>query len=162
MKLSGQFDVEHWRGGILLGRFAVKNSTNLTALNNILDVYLNGGSATASWYLGLISNTSFTEVSTSDTSGSHAGWTESTAYTSATRPAWGHGAASGQIVQNATLTNFTMNATAALKGLFVISNSTKGGSTGVLLATGVFASARTVYSGDLFPVRYKIIAAAGG
>lgn len=94
--------------------------------------------ALGTFYVGLIEDTSFAGISGSDTSASHAGWTECTAYDEATRPAWGDGAASAQAITNGTAVEFTMNATKTVKGLFLISNATKGGATGTLLAASLF------------------------
>lgn len=162
MIVRGEFYVECYSpGGVLLWSERVKNTGTKVGRNHLLDAGLNNTGGTANWFIGIISGTSFTEVSPDDTSASHAGWTEFTSYTSATRPAWGQGAASGQMVTNATSVTFTYNASGSIKGLFAISNSTKGGNTGILLATAELSSSRSVFSGTAWPVTYRVQMAAG-
>jgi hypothetical protein len=52
---------------------------------------------------------------------------------------------------------FTMNATVTIAGAFLISNSTKSGTTGTLFSVSTFQSpgARSVVSGDTLNVTYE-------
>lgn len=132
----------------------IDNLVTTVGKNDLLDKYLAGSAYTAAWYLGLISATGYTAVAAGDTSASHAGWTESTAYSNATRPApsWGSASAGSKA---STATAFTINATDTIKGAFLISNSTKGGTTGVLYSAGLFAAGdRSVINGDTLNVTY--------
>ena len=105
--------------------------------------------AASTWYIGLIVDTGYTGLAAADTMGSHAGWTESTDYAEATRPGWAEGASSGQSVTNATPVSFTSTATQTIKGFFITSVATKGGSTGTLLATRLFTNGeRTIGAGQ--------------
>jgi hypothetical protein len=93
-------------------------------------------------------------VAAGDTSASHAGWTESTAYSNGTRPApsWGAAAAGSKA---STATAYNINGTDTIKGAFLITNSTKGGSTGVLYSAGLFSGGdRAVVNGDTLNVTY--------
>lgn len=136
----------------------IDNLVTTVGKNDLLDKYLAGTSYTATWYLGLIGSTSYTAVASGDTASSHAGWTESTAYGNSTRPApsWGS-ASSGS--KASTATAFSINATATIKGSFLISNSTKGGTTGILFSCGLFSGGdRSVVNGDTLNVTYTLAA----
>lgn len=128
---------------------------------NILSVYLGAGTQTTTWYMGLVDTGS--AYNAADTMSSHAGWSENTAYASATRPsvtfgtatASGGGALSagtGSIVSTAV--TFAMNASATILGAFLTTSSTKSGTTGTLYSVGSFSASRTVISGDSLLVTY--------
>jgi hypothetical protein len=128
-------------------------------LNDSLDKHLKGSAYTAAWYVGL--TTASDTFAAGDTMASHAGWVESTAYSNATRPALTLGTVSGGSVDNsASKAVFNINATATIGGAFVASNSTKGGTTGILYGGGAFAADRSVISGDTLNVTITCTAAA--
>lgn len=130
------------------------NLVTTVGKNFLLDTVLAGSTYTAAWYLGLIDSSGYTAVAAGDTASSHSGWTESTAYSNGTRPApsWGS-ASSGS--KASTATAFNINATATIKGAFLISNSTKSGTTGTLYSAGLFSGGdRAVASGDTLNVTY--------
>jgi hypothetical protein len=83
--------LEHWRGGELLRSERFKNGVTNVGKNAFLDAFFNSGAQPANWYLGLISNTGFTSVSSSDTAASHPLWTEWTDTGDAGRLDWGQG-----------------------------------------------------------------------
>lgn len=159
--VRGFFDVWYYEHGKPLWKETVPNGAVLVGRNAMLDGMFNAGSPGANWYLGLIDNSAFDEFADADTMSSHAGWTEFTSYTAATRPAWGHGSASSGVVLNSTLTTFTMSAIGTIKGLFLASDNTKGGTSGTLWATGAFATPRSVASGGVLPIRYRTVLSAG-
>ena len=70
---------------------------NLVVNGGVQDMntkYFTGSSYTAAWYLGLITGPgSGNTYAAGDTMSSHAGWTENTAYSQATRPACSFGTA---------------------------------------------------------------------
>lgn len=155
----GKHKVEHYRFGKLFDIYDINNGITNEGKNRILDTMFFGASqiAAASWYKGLIDLTSFSTLAAGDTMSSHAGWIELTSYTEATRPGWGPGAASGQATTNATPTTFSINATCTCKGIFVVSNNTKGGTTGVLWATGTFSGGDVaLVSGDQLKTTYTV------
>jgi hypothetical protein len=122
--------------------------------------YFKGSSYTAAWYLGLYGAAASNNPAASDTMSSHGGWTEITPYSNATRPAATFGTATtadpSVISNSASPAQYTINATATVGGAFLISNSTKGGSTGILFSASDFQSPgdRTVASGDTLNVTY--------
>lgn len=128
-------------------------------LNDSLDKHLKGSSYTAAWYVGLTTDSD--TFAAADTMSSHAGWVEDTHYSNATRPALTLGTVSGQSVDNsASKASFNINDTATIGGAFIASNSTKGGTTGILYGGAAFSANRSVISGDTLNVTVTCTAAA--
>ncbi len=121
-------------------------------LNDSLDKHLKGSSYTAAWYVGLTGSSP--TPAAGDTMSSHAGWTEDQNYSNATRPTLTLGTVSGKSVDNsASKASFSINAGTTIGGAFVVSNSTKGGTTGVLYGVGAFTGGnRAVQNGDTLNV----------
>jgi hypothetical protein len=139
-----------------------KNGVVNVALNNLLDVYLRAQTTPTAWYMGLIDNAGYTALAAADTMASHGGWAEVTAYSETTRPQWSAAAASGQSVVNATTVDFSINASKTVRGLFLITDSAKSGTTGTLFATAAFSGGnQTVNNGDTLKVTYTVSAASG-
>jgi hypothetical protein len=122
--------------------------------------YFKGSAYTAAWYIGLYGAAASNNPAAGDTSASHAGWTEIVPYSNATRPAatFGTATTANPSVQtnSASPASFTINATATVGGAFLISNSTKSGSTGILFSASDFTAPgdRSVASGDTLNVTY--------
>lgn len=122
--------------------------------------YFTGSSYTAAWYIGLYGAAASNNPAASDTASSHAGWTEITPYSNATRPACTFGSATAAdpsvITNTLSPAAFNINATATVGGAFLISNSTKSGTTGILFSASDFAAPgdRVVASGDTLNVTY--------
>lgn len=108
-----------------------------------------GTTQITSWFVGLIAYAATTELDDDDTMSSHAGWTESTAYSESTRPTMSFAAVSGQ-QSLGTGGTFTFNADATVYGVFVTSSSTKSGTSGTLIHTIPFASPRSFTNGETF------------
>lgn len=135
----------------------VEDGPNLivtTGLNKLLQETLSGAAYTAAWFMGLVNASGFTAIAAGDTMASHAGWTESAAYSAATRPSVSFAAASGGSKATSAAVSFAINATATLKGVFLADNSTKSGTTGTLFSAKAFAADRSVQSGDTLNVTY--------
>ena len=122
--------------------------------------YFEGVSYTAAWYIGLYGAGASNTPAAGDTMASHAGWTEIVPYSNATRPAAVFGTATtadpSVIDNSASPASFTINATATVGGAFLVSNSTKSGSTGILFSASDFTAPgdRSVVSGDTLNVTY--------
>lgn len=112
------------------------------------------------WYIGLYGAGASNTPAATDTASSHAGWTEVTPYSNSTRPAASFTAATNAnpsvVTNSGTPASFSINATATVGGAFLISNSTKGGTTGTLFSAADFQSPgdRSVVSGDTLNVTY--------
>lgn len=151
--ITGAYTVECYdAAGNLKWSDQIKNLVVTVGKNDLLDKYFAGSAYTAAWYLGLINSGG--TYAAADTMSSHAGWTENTGYSAATRPApaWS-AAASGS--KSTTATAFSINASGTIGGAFLTSNSTKSGTTGILYSAGNFTGGnRTVASGDTLNVTY--------
>jgi len=157
LTVRGFFLVEHRdKFGKLLGIYRVPNGVVTVGANHILETEFNGGSQIATWYIGLVDNSGYTGWVVGDTMGSHTGWSESTVYAAGTRPEWTADAAASRAITNSTTVDFAINATATLKGIFITSNNTKGGTTGTLWAVATFSSNPAVGNGDTLKVTYTI------
>jgi hypothetical protein len=157
LQLRGRFLIEHRNeAGKLIGVYRVPNGIVDVGLNEILDVMFNSGGQSATWYMGLADNDGWTEFADADTMLSHAGWAESTVYTEGTRPQWTVGAAAARQVTNAATVDFSIDDTATLKGIFVVNENTKSGTSGELWATAAFSSTINVTSGDTLKVTYTV------
>jgi len=126
-------------------------------LANMNGAYLAGSAQSVTWYLGLVTGPgSGTTFAAGDTLASHAGWTESTAYTG-NRKAVTFGAATtanpSVITNSASPSSFSMNATATIAGAFLCNVAT--GTSGVLFSAGDFTGGdKSVASGDTLNVTY--------
>jgi hypothetical protein len=124
--------------------------------NNMLDNHLSGSAYTAAWYMGLIGSTGYTTgPAVGDTMASHAGWVEEQGYTQGARPtsAWNAAASKSKSLSAGLV--FTINTTTTIKGCFLTTVSTKGGTTGILFSAGLFTSGdQPVVSGNTLTVSY--------
>ena len=129
-------------------------------LKDMNDKYFSGATYTAAWFIGLYGAGSTNNPAAGDTAASHAGWTEVTAYSQATRPAATFAAATtadpSVITNSAAPATFSINGTTTVGGAFLISNNTKGGTTGILFSASDFTSPgdRAVVNGDTLNVTY--------
>lgn len=155
---NGKFQVEHWRGGEKIGTYDFHNDITNEGKNLILEVMFHDGTqiASASWFSGLVSLSGYTALAAADTMASHGGWTEFTGYSQSTRVAWGPGAAASQQITNSSPMTFDITSSGTVKGIFITSNSTKGGTTGKLWATGLFAADVPVTNGDQLKITYTV------
>ena len=161
VKAGGVFTVQcHDSEGNLKWSAEKHNLVVNVGLKDMNDKYFTGSAYTAAWYIGLYGSGSTNNPAASDTMSSHAGWTEVTAYSQATRPAATFAAAStadpSVITNSASPATFSMNGTTTVGGAFLISNNTKGGTTGILYSAADFQSPgdRAVVSGDTLNVTY--------
>ena len=136
------------------------NLVTTAGLNDLLTQYFKGSAYTAAFYVGVTGATP--TFAAGDTMSSHGGWTESSAYSQATRPALTLGTvSSGSIDNSASKAQFSINGTATIGGAFIATNSTKGGTTGTLYGGGAFTEGnRSVVSGDTINVQATLTAAS--
>ena len=141
----------------------------------LLDTLLrtSGTYTTVGPFLGLISGSTPTFGTGSDTQTSHAGWTEFTNYTVGGSPVRGTAVFAASTSTGSTPTNVTTCAAAAITytitggggtvgGCFLITGpgatSTQGNTGGVLYSAGAFAVAKITTAGDTVAVTYSTTA----
>ena len=154
---KGFFTVEHRdKDGKLKGKYILPNGVTNEGKNNILDVAFHADTQITAWFVGLINNAGFSALAASDVMNSHAGWTEFTDYTEGNRVAWPEDAASSESITNSTSADFNITGAGTLNGVFLVSEDTKGGTTGVLWATASFSSPIPVVNTDLLKITYTV------
>lgn len=136
----------------------VANTTLDAGLNDALSVLFKSGTQRTAWYVGLKGTGS---IAAGDTSASHAGWTEVTAYSAANRPAWTGGSVSGKSVDNsASQAAFSMNGAYTVAGAFLASSNTKSSGSDMVYGAADFAASRSGGSGDTINVTVTLTAAS--
>ena len=112
------------------------------------------------WYVGLYGAGASNTPAAGDTMSSHAGWTENTTYSNATRPTATFAAATtanpSVVTNSVSKASFNINGTTTVGGAFLTSDNTKGGTTGTLFSASDFTGGdRSVVSGDVLQVTYQ-------
>ncbi len=148
-----------WKRGPLLWTLEASNIVATQGLNDLLTKYFKGSSYTATWYVGLIDNAGWTAYAAGDTAAKITtsanppttnGWQELTAYSESVRQTLTLGTASGGSIDNsASQAVFTANASKTIRGAFIISDNTKGGTSGILYCEVDFSVAQPVISGNV-------------
>lgn len=157
LPLAGRFLVTcHGADGALKWTEDIPNLVTTVGVNDLWGKYFSGSAYTATWFVGLKGTGS---AANSDTMASHAGWSEVTSYSQATRPAFTAGTPASRAVDNSlSLAVFSINGTVTVAGMFLSSSSTKSGTTGILFNATDFSVSRALISGDTLSVQYTISA----
>jgi len=155
---KGMFEItiSDKKTGKIRKQLKVPNGITNVGKDHALDSTFDAATQITSWYIGMVDNAGFVAFNATDTMGAHAGWSEFTAYSEGTRPEWAPDAAASQAITNGTVRAFTMSGAGTLKGLFIVSDSTKGGAGGTLWATAEFTSTIAVTASDLINITYTI------
>lgn len=162
LKLCGLYEITCRNpDGSAAWRDKVWNTIVTAGLTDLLSAVFNGGTQKTSWYMSLINNTSFDQITVDDTMSSHAGWQELTTYSGGSRKQWTPLSVSSGIIINTSPIQFVMTAAAVIKGFFITSDSTLSGTSGILMSAASFTTARTVQSGQSLTVKYTLRAAGG-
>ena len=149
------------KDGNLKWEDSIHNLVVNAGLKDMNDKYFSGSSYTATWYIGLVNASPTPSYAAGDTAASHAGWAETTDYSQSTRPQASFGAATTadpSVINNSgSPATFSINGTVTVAGAFLISDSTKGGTSGVLFSVSNFQSpgSRSVVNGDTLTVTYE-------
>ena len=131
-------------------------------LAHLLNVSMGAAAKPAGYFLALFSGTTapapgWTAASFAATANEIVSMTEG--YTAATRPAWTPAPAVVGSIDNMTAVASLTIATAAtltVTGAALLTNSTRGGTTGTLVSASKYASARTFQNGDTYDVGYRL------
>ena len=158
--VGGVFRGEIFRDGKLIEEFEDHNLVVNEGLNHLLDVIFRGTTQVNPWYLGLFEG-NYTPVATVTAATITSASTECTAYASATRPEYVEAAAASQVTTNsANRASFVFNATKTIYGAFLVSSSTKSGTSGVLMSAARFATSKNVENGDELLLTYSFTASS--
>jgi hypothetical protein len=158
---KGKYFVEcRDKNGKLKWKEEINNAVTTEGITKLLNIGFGSTShpKITAWYLGLIDNSPSPSLSAGDTHASHAGWSESVAYSNSTRVQWvttdltsGH-----TTITNASAAAFTINATATIYGIFLSATSTKGSTAAsTLYSTAAFGSTQAVANGDTLNITYN-------
>lgn len=164
MDNAAEFKIRsHWHieardaAGNLKWEETLENLVTTEGLNDVLNKYFKGSTYTAAWYVGL---KNVGTIAIGDTAAVHAGWAENTTYTEGARQTLTLGTVAAASVNNsASKAVFTISGAATIAGSFLISDSTKGGTSGVLFSAVDFSSSRTLAATDVVTMTVTCTAA---
>lgn len=156
MKFKGRFKIViHDKFGHIKAKLSFPNGVVNEGKDKILDVMFHGVSQIATWYIGLIDGSS-PSLSNADTLASKS-WTENQNYSEGARQTWVENAASGQEITTNTPATFSISVDSqTIDGIFIASDSTKGGTSGTLWSTALFGTAQELDNGDTLKVEYEL------
>ena len=160
-KATGLFEIKcHDKDGNLKWEAQSKNLVVNVGLQYMAGSALTSVTQITTWYLGLYGAGASNTPAAGDTMSSHAGWTEVTAYSNATRVAATFATATtanpSVVTNTASPATFNINGTTTVGGAFLTSGSAKGGTAGTLFSAADFGSPgdRSVVSSDTLSVTY--------
>lgn len=153
--LTGRYRFEVWTPDRCIQVLEGRNGITVVGINDMFLQYLKAGTGVTP-SIGLIDKSGFTEVSSGDTMASHAGWQEITEYSEATRVAWSPEDPSSRTITNSVKAQFNMTAAKDAKGFFLCSDSTKGGTTGILFNTALFDVSASLQPGQVGKAVYSL------
>lgn len=143
----------------------LKNTVVTVGKNILLNTLMNGSSYSVTGpYMGLISSTSFSAISSSDTMSSHSGWLEAGSSNAPTysgnRATLSFSSASGGSISLSANASFSITGSGTVEGAFVVlgsgASNTVGNTSGTLFSAASFGSPPTVSSGDTVVVSYSL------
>ena len=160
LTVGGVFHCEHIREGQVIDAWGQSNLVVNEGLNATLNVMFNGVTQIGTWYVGLFEG-NYTPVSTVTAATITAAATECIAYNEVVRQQYVAVASTAQSMTNSvSKATFTFNATKTIYGAFLVSNSTKSGTTGTLFSAARFSASKAVVSADQLLVTYTLGAAS--
>lgn len=120
---------------------------------------------TSIWYMGLYGSGATNSPASTDTMGSHPGWTEITTYTQGTRPQAVFAnatAANPSVISNSdNKATFDFSTTGVLGGAFIVNQNSKGGGIGTLFsASDLTGGDINFVNGDSLQLTYSFSLAA--
>ena len=138
-----------------------ENVVTDVGIQHTLDVLFAGSTQLDPWYIGLTDGSP--SPSTADTMTTHNGWNEITAYTASTRPEYIDSRSGNSVSNSGNKASYTINADSTVGGAFLCSDSTKGGSNGVLLCVAALSGGdKPLSNGDQLTVQYDFSGADDG
>ena len=164
-KFRGEFTAECYRDGKLIWVDKTHNIITNQGLTHILNTEYAGAAAITAWYCTLVeTNTAPAATQTYAVPV----YTESVAYTEATRPAYVETVTNQTCTNSASKAVFTINATKTMYGASLVGGgttpTTKGDTTGggTLSCYALFSASRAVVADDVINLTYQVTAADDG
>jgi len=161
LRVGGILQIKHIRNGRQIAKYRKHNDVTDSGLQYICRTMFQAGtySPYKDWYMGLIDSAAYSGVANDDLMPIHTGWAEFEDYSEAARQAWVPTLLSSPATfSNASACEFTIDAAGDVKGMFIASDDTLGGTAGFLWATAVFGSAIEVLNADVFRCQYELTA----
>ena len=142
-----------------LGTTVDHNLVTTEGLNHILDAILHGSTQYTTWYLAPWTDNVTEQATWTAATFAGAAGELTTQYSQSTRVTFNESAATAGVTSNnaspATFTSAVDNV--VIRGLWLLSHSTKGSTSGVLLSAIKYATARTlVTTGDSIGLTYQV------
>lgn len=156
----GEYHGQIIRKGVVIDEFVERNLVTDEGLNAMLNVTFAGSTQVPTWYLGVF-EANYTPVAglTAATVASAA--TECTAYAAANRPTYVEAASTAKSMTNsANRASFVFNATKSIYGAFLVSDNTKGGTSGTLFSAARFSAFKPVVADDELLLTYTFTASS--
>jgi hypothetical protein len=148
------------KDGNLKWEDTAKNLVVNTGLQDMNTKYFKGVTYTAAWYIGLVDNAGYTAYAAGDTLASHAGWSETTAYSGGNRATASFGTATtadpSVISNSASPGAFSITGTVTVRGAFLCNVQSNSSTSGLLFSVSNFTGGnRSVVNGDTLNVSYS-------
>lgn len=160
LRVAGRYHGTLIRAGKVIDDFECDNLVVDEGLNLLLNVMLHGTTPVTTWYMAVFEG-NYTPVAGVTAATIASASTECVAYASATRPVYDEAAATTKITTNsASRASFVFNATKTIYGAFLVSSSTKSGTSGSLFSAARFGSSKAVDSGDELLLTYTYTASS--
>ena len=157
---AGRYHGQIIRAGRVIDEWEEPNLVVNEGLNALLDIMFHGSTQITTWYMGVFEG-NYTPVATVTAATIASASTECTAYASATRPEYVEAAASSQSITNsANRASFVFNATKTIYGAFLVSTSTKSGTSGTLFSAARFSTSKSVENLDELLLTYTFTASS--
>lgn len=148
------------RGELIWVEFERPNVCTNQGIDAMLNIMFHASTQITTWYVAIFEN-NYTPLVTNTYA--TPGYTESTAYDEATRPAYVEAASASKVMTNsANKAVFTINATKTIYGASLVSYSTKNDtaqSGAILFCSSAFSAGRSVVDNDVLNVTVQITGA---
>jgi len=163
---KGLWTMEKWSEKVfgkrrLLDRYIFPNGLTDVGIESLYDTGFHNGTKYHPWYIGLISNASFSNLLPTDTMASHATWLEFGGYdtiapSSILRVEWDEDLPDNRAITNTNPALFDITGAGTLRGAFLVNDNGKGGTTGILFSTAVSTALIPVEGGEQIRAFYTL------
>ena len=160
LAIGSVWDFECWRKGQIAWKEKIHNLMTDEGINSLLNVYFHAATQITQWYVTIFED-NYTPLVTNTYA--VPGYTETTAYSEATRPTFDEAAASGKAITNtASKATFTFSSDKTIYGGALVGGGSAAGTKsdkaggGVLVCSAKFATSKPVVTNDVLKVTVTI------